>query len=106
VLEGSSGFVYYVAVAGVTGKQQAAQASIDAAVPRLKAATDLPIVVGFGVRTPEQARAIARVADGVAVGTALVELVGKHGADAPEHLRALTASLAGAVHAARKEIAA
>src|SRR5687768_5437241 len=64
VLEGSSGFVYYVAVAGITGKQQAAQASIDAAVPRLKAATELPIVVGFGVRTPEQAGAIARVADG------------------------------------------
>ena len=101
VLEGSSGFVYYVAVAGITGKQQAAQGSIEAAVPRLKAATDLPIVVGFGVRTPEQARAIARVADGVAVGTALVELVGQHGANAPEHIRALTASLAQAVHGAR-----
>ncbi len=105
VLKGSSGFVYYVAVAGITGKQQAAQASIDAAVPRLKASTDLPIVVGFGVRTPEQARAIAKVADGVAVGTALVELVGEHGRKAPEHIRALTASLAEAVHAARKEIA-
>ena len=99
VLEGSSGFLYYVAVAGVTGKQQAAQASIDAAVPRLKAATALPIVVGFGVRTPEQAGAIARVADGVVVGSALVELCAQP--NAPEHLQALTASLAESVHAAR-----
>jgi tryptophan synthase alpha chain len=106
VLEGSSGFVYYVSVAGITGLQQAATASIEGAVARLKAATDLPIAVGFGVRTPEQAGAIAKVAYGVVVGSALVELVEKHGAQAPEHIRALTASLAEAVHAARKEIAA
>jgi tryptophan synthase alpha chain len=106
VLEGSSGFVYYVSVAGITGLQQAATASIEGAVARLKAATDLPIAVGFGVRTPKQAGAIAKVADGVVVGSALVELVEKHGAQAPEHIRALTASLAEAVHAARKEIAA
>ena len=101
VLEGSAGFLYYVSVAGITGKQQAAQASIEDAVARLKAATDLPVAVGFGVRTPEQAGAIAKVADGVVVGSALVELVGEHGADAPEKLREYTASLAAAVHAAR-----
>ncbi len=100
VLDGSAGFVYYVSVAGITGKQQAASASIADAVARLKAATDLPIAVGFGVRTPEQAEAIAQVADGVVVGSALVELVEKHGRDAPEHLRAYTASLAKAVHGA------
>jgi tryptophan synthase alpha chain len=99
VLEGSSGFVYYVSVAGITGLQQAATASIESAVARLKAATDLPIAVGFGVRTPEQAGAIANVADGVVVGSALVELCDKP--DAPEQLKALTASLAEAVHAAR-----
>lgn len=102
VLEGSSGFVYYVSVAGITGLQQAATASIASAVARLKAATDLPIAVGFGVRTPEQASAIAKVADGVVVGSALVELCATHGASAPEHIRALTASLAEAVHTARK----
>ena len=102
VLEGSSGFLYYVSVAGITGQQQAQQASIEAAVTRLKAATDLPVAVGFGVRTPEQAAGIARVADGVVVGSALVELCGQHGAEAPEHLRALTASLAEAVHGARQ----
>lgn len=101
VLEGSEGFLYYVSVAGITGQQQAVQASIEEAVARLKAATDLPVAVGFGVRTPEQASAIAKVADGVVVGSALVELVGKHGVDAPKHLRALTAALAEAVHTAR-----
>lgn len=98
VLEGSSGFLYYVSVAGITGLQQAATASIAEAVARLKAATDLPVAVGFGVRTPEQAAAIAAHADGVVVGSALVEIVGKHGIDAPAHLRELTAALAQAVH--------
>ncbi|MDB5678049.1 tryptophan synthase subunit alpha, partial [Sphingomonas bacterium] len=79
VLDGASGFLYYVSVAGITGKQQAAQASIEDAVARLKAATDLPVAVGFGVRTPDQAAAIARIADGVVVGSAIVELVGQHG---------------------------
>ena len=101
ILEGSSGFVYYVSVAGITGKQQAAQDSIVAAVARLKAATDLPIVVGFGVRTPEQAGAIAKVADGVAVGTAIVELVGKHGANAAGPVRDYVASLKAAMMKAR-----
>lgn len=101
VLEGSAGFLYYVSVAGITGLQQAAQASIEDAIARLKAATDLPVAVGFGVRTPEQAAAIARVADGVVVGSALVELVAEHGADAPAKLRELTAALASAVHSAR-----
>ncbi|MFA6218273.1 MAG: tryptophan synthase subunit alpha [Erythrobacter sp.] len=101
VLAGSSGFLYYVSVAGITGLQQAAQASIEDAVARFKAATDLPVAVGFGVRTPEQAGAIARVADGVVVGSALVELVGEHGTEAPAKLRELTAALAEAVHSAR-----
>ncbi|RIV78142.1 tryptophan synthase subunit alpha [Pelagerythrobacter aerophilus] len=101
VLEGSTGFLYYVSVAGITGKQQAVQASIEEAVERLKAATDLPVAVGFGVRTPEQAAAIARVADGVVVGSALVELVGEHGRDAPEHLRKLTSALSEEIRTAR-----
>jgi tryptophan synthase alpha chain len=103
VLDGSSGFLYYVSVAGITGKQQAATDSIQQAVTRLKRSTELPVAVGFGVRTPEQARAIARVADGVVVGSALVEIVGQHREAAPEHLREYTASLAEAVHSARKE---
>ena len=105
VLEGSSGFLYYVSVAGITGKQQAATASVADNVARIKRSTDLPVAVGFGVRTPEQAAAIARVADGVVVGSALVELIGQHGAEAPGPVRQLTAALAEAVHAARRPTA-
>jgi tryptophan synthase alpha chain len=101
VLSGSSGFLYYVSVAGITGKQQAALGSIEEAVGRLKSATDLPVAVGFGVRTPEQAEAIAKVADGVVVGSALVEVVARHGADAAGPLREATRALADAVHGAR-----
>ena len=103
VLEGSSGFLYYVSVAGITGKQQATTASIAENVARIKRSTQLPVAVGFGVRTPEQAGAIARVADGVVVGSALVELVGQHGTDAPGPLRQLTAALAEAVHSAARQ---
>ena len=102
VLDGASGFIYYVSVAGITGLQQAAQGSIESAVARLKAATDLPVAVGFGIRTPEQAAAIGRVADGVVVGSAIVELVGKHGADAAEPVRAYIASLSSAIASARQ----
>ncbi|WP_445192657.1 tryptophan synthase subunit alpha [Sphingomonas sp. Tas61C01] len=102
VLDGASGFLYYVSVAGITGLQQAAQASIEAAVARLKAATELPVAVGFGVRTPDQAAAIGRVADGVVVGSAIVDLVGTHGADAPAAVRPYIQSLADALRAARK----
>jgi len=105
VLEGAGGFLYYVSVAGITGLQQAAQASIAEAVTRLKRATDLPVAVGFGVRTPAQAAEIAKVADGVVVGSALVEIIAKHGADAPAHVEAFTRTLADAIHGA-KEIAA
>ncbi|MDR6849770.1 tryptophan synthase alpha chain [Sphingomonas sp. BE270] len=105
VLDGASGFLYYVSVAGITGLQQAAQTSIDAAVTRLKAHTDLPVAVGFGVRTPEQAAAIARVADGVVVGSAIVDLVGQHGAAAPAAVKTYIQSLSQAIHAARKELA-
>lgn len=101
VLDGSSGFLYYVSVAGITGLQQAAQASIEDAVARLKAATDIPVAVGFGVRTPEQAAAIAKVADGVVVGSAIVDIIAKHGRDAAGPVRDYVASLANAIKAAR-----
>lgn len=105
VLSGASGFLYYVSVAGITGQQQAAQASIEEAVARLKAATDLPVAVGFGVRTPEQAHAIAKVADGVVVGSAFIDIIAEHGDDAAPHVETFTRSLADAIHGA-KEIAA
>ena len=102
VLEGSSGFLYYVSVAGITGMQQAGLASIEAAVAKLKAASDMPVAVGFGVRTPEQAGPIAKVADGVVVGSALIDLVARHGTDAAGPVRELTRALSQAVHESRK----
>jgi len=106
VLEGASGFLYYVSVAGITGMQQAGQASIEAAVARFKAATDLPVAVGFGIRGPEQAEAIGRVADGVVVGSAIVDLIGEHGAKAPPLVRDFISTLSAAVRRAAKEQAA
>jgi tryptophan synthase alpha chain len=100
-VDGASGFLYYVSVAGITGLQVAAQTSIDEAVARLKAHTDLPIAVGFGVRTPEQAANIARVADGVVVGSAIVELVATHGVNAAGPVRDYVASLKSAIISAR-----
>ena len=97
ILEGSSGFLYYVSVAGITGKQQAAQASIEDAVARLKAVTDIPIAVGFGVRTPEQAKAIGKVADGVVVGSAIIDIVAEHGANAAGPVREYVSSLKAAL---------
>ncbi len=101
ILNNASGFLYYVSVAGITGLQQAAQASVEEAVKRLKSATDLPIVVGFGVRTPDQVAAIANVADGVVVGSAIVELIEKYGKDAPAAVKDYVASLASAIASAR-----
>jgi tryptophan synthase alpha chain len=104
VLEGASGFLYYVSVAGITGLQQAAQQSIETAVARLRAATDLPIAVGFGIRSPEQAAAIGRIADAVVVGSAIVDLVGSEGENAPAAVRSFVSALAQAC--ARQEHAA
>jgi tryptophan synthase alpha chain len=73
IIEHASGFIYYVAVAGITGTRSAAAADIAAAVARLRRFTELPIAVGFGIRTPEQAAAVARAADAAVVGTALVQ---------------------------------
>ena len=101
ILKDTSGFLYYVSVAGITGKQQAALGSIEQAVARLKAASPIPVAVGFGVRTPEQASAIAKVADGVVVGSALVDLVAEHGANAPAAIEVAVRALADAVHSAR-----
>lgn len=106
VLEGASGFLYHVSVAGITGKQQAAQANIELAVQKLKAATNLPIAVGFGVRTPEQAAAIGRIADGVVVGSAIVDLVGSHGDAAAPFVQQFVAALSGALTVHSRETAA
>ncbi len=73
VAEDTSGFVYYVSVAGVTGVKEADASAVAPAVARIRAATGLPVAVGFGIKTPERAAEVARVADAVVVGSALVE---------------------------------
>jgi tryptophan synthase alpha chain len=73
IVERASGFIYYVAIAGITGTRSADSASVAAAVARLRRFTRLPIAVGFGIRTPDQAAAVARAADAAVVGSALVQ---------------------------------
>ena len=75
VLAHTAGFIYYVAIAGITGTKSAATQDVAAAVARVKRHSQLPVAVGFGIRTPEQAAAIARVADAAVVGSALVARV-------------------------------
>jgi tryptophan synthase alpha chain len=75
VLENTSGFVYYVSITGITGAAAASAADVAPEVARIKAQTDLPVIVGFGIRTPDSARDIAAVADGTVVGTAIVKQV-------------------------------
>jgi tryptophan synthase alpha chain len=75
ILHGAGGFIYYVSIAGVTGTKSFSTEDVGRAIERLKAHTDLPCVVGFGIRTPEQASAVAKIADGVVVGSAIVSRV-------------------------------
>jgi tryptophan synthase alpha chain len=77
VLTNTSGFVYYVSITGITGAAAASAGDVAPEVTRIKASTDLPIIVGFGINTPEASQAIAAVADGCVVGSAIVKLIGE-----------------------------
>ncbi|MBU0806541.1 tryptophan synthase subunit alpha [Pseudomonas sp. MIL19] len=103
VLNGSSGFVYYVSVAGVTGAGSATLEHVEQAVARLRRHTDLPLCIGFGIRTPEHAATIARLADGVVVGSALIDQVANASSNeqAVEGVLSLCAALAEGVRGAR-----
>lgn len=76
VLQNTSGFVYYVSITGITGAAEAEATDVGPEVARIKSQTDLPVIVGFGINTPEKSRAIASVADGVVVGSAIVSQIG------------------------------
>lgn len=107
IVSGASGFVYYVAVAGVTGGKSATADDIGDAVTRIKRHTDLPVAVGFGIRTPEQAADIAARADGAVVGSAIVSLIEQgleNGISSPEivgNVLNFTQSLANGVRSGR-----
>lgn len=113
VVKNTSGFVYYVSVAGITGKKAGAADAAGAAVKRLKSASGLPVAVGFGVKTAETAREFATFADAVVVGSALVDELAKNlnnGAleadrfktdNAVNAVLSLARDISGAVHSAR-----
>ena len=98
VLQNTSGFVYYVSITGITGAAAAQAVDVAPEVARIKASTDLPVIVGFGITTPDQARMIAGVADGCVVGSAIVKDIGA-GKPVAEVL-ANVAALAAGAHAA------
>jgi tryptophan synthase alpha chain len=75
LMNGSSGFVYYVSITGITGTRSADATGVAKSVARIKKATELPVAVGFGIKTPQQAEEIARVADAAVVGSAIVEKI-------------------------------
>lgn len=109
VLKHTAGFVYYVSITGITGSATPDADAVGRAVARIKAHTDLPVAVGFGVKTPEQAKAIAAGADGVVVGSALVEAVrrtldqdGHATANTVPAVEALVQTLAEAVRGVRR----
>jgi tryptophan synthase alpha chain len=109
VLANTSGFVYYVSITGITGSAAPDSGKVGEAVKRIKRHTALPVCVGFGVRTAGQVRAIAQGADGVVVGSALVDTVRKHlGADGKataataDAVADLVRALASGVHGARR----
>jgi tryptophan synthase alpha chain len=109
VLANTSGFVYYVSITGITGMASADPWAVTAAVSRIKRHTKLPVAVGFGVKSAEQARAIAQAADGVVVGSALIDALkatldgnGKAQAASVGAVTKLVASLAAGVRSAKR----
>ena len=109
VLANTSGFVYYVSITGITGSASADTKVVGGAVSRIKRHTDLPVCVGFGIRTPESARGIAATADGAVVGTALVDALrgsldaeGRATARTVGAVADLVASLAAGVRGAKQ----
>ena len=108
VLNGSSGFVYYVSITGITGTRSASLSDLQSALPKVRAHPDLPIAIGFGVRTPAQAAEAVQVADAAVVASALIETLaasldadGRPAPDSAQRVLAQVRGLADAVRAAR-----
>ncbi|WP_114393264.1 tryptophan synthase subunit alpha [Oleisolibacter albus] len=109
VLTNTSGFVYYVSITGITGAASASAATIQAAVDRLRRHTSLPVAVGFGINTPEQAASVARIGDAAVVGSAIVRQIernldadGRPGPGLVDAVLGFVRSLAAGVRNARK----
>lgn len=93
LLENTQGFIYYIAVAGITGSKSADEASLTGQVKKLKEHTDTPVIVGFGIKTPEQAKAILQHADGIVVGSALIQALQESKAQGVEFIRQIAAAI-------------
>lgn len=98
VLQNTSGFVYYVSITGITGAANAEGADVGPEVARIKSQTDLPVIVGFGIKTPEKSREIAELSDGAVVGSAIVERIGA--GESVQDVLAFVKSLADGAHSA------
>ncbi|MFT4699472.1 MAG: tryptophan synthase alpha chain [Yoonia sp.] len=96
VIENTSGFIYYVSMNGITGSASAQAETVAPQVNLIKASTDLPVVIGFGVKTPEASKTFADLGDGVVVGSAIVERIGR--GDSPADVLAFVKTLADAAH--------
>lgn len=94
----ADGFIYLVSSLGVTGTRSAITTDLDSIVAKIRAVTDVPVAIGFGISNPEQAANMAAKCDGAIVGSAIVKLIAEHGRDAAEPVRAFAAQLAEAVH--------
>ena len=112
IVKRASGFVYYVSITGITGTRSADLADVEDAVRRLRRHTDLPIGVGFGIKTPDQARGIASVADAAVVGSALVDIIagnleddGKAGPGLVDGVLGLVSELAHGVRQSGEKVA-
>jgi tryptophan synthase alpha chain len=96
VMTNTSGFVYYVSITGITGAANAVATDVGPEVARIKAVSDLPVIVGFGIKTPDAAQQIASVADGAVVGSAIVERIAA--GDSPADVLAFVKTLADGAH--------
>ncbi len=110
VLQGSSGFVYYVSIAGITGTRTASAEQLAAAIPRIRQVTDLPVAVGFGVRSPAQAATVVGWADAAVVASALIDTLaasldeqGRAGPDTARRVLGQVRALAEGVRTARQQ---
>lgn len=107
ILQGASGFLYYVSIAGITGTKSFTQSDVKAALARIRKATQLPVAVGFGIKTPSQAGEIASIADAAVVGSAIVDVIGAHqkagSAEIVTKVTGLCRALADSIHDAARD---
>ena len=93
----AEGFIYLISSLGVTGTRSEITTDLSSIVKVIRQNTDVPCVIGFGISTPEQAKKMSEIADGVIVGSAIVKLVGKYGKDAPEYIGEFVKSMRDAM---------